>query len=100
MSRLFSYNFFPKKSSAERRVCTIAVTADALLGLFQLDGTRILQMTGVPDDAKVETMWVEPDNRTLFIAISSESFEPLPEGMIPTSISIDILVTTLPLGED
>ncbi|KKN41167.1 hypothetical protein LCGC14_0725970 [marine sediment metagenome] len=86
-------HLFTRKAPVERRVQTVAITADALLGLFQLDGTRTLRMEGVPEDAKVEAMWVEPNTRTLVIAIASAEFALVTEGTIPPPIYVTIYVT-------
>ena len=89
--RLLSYLF--QREAPERRVCTIAVTGQALLGLLTLDGTSTLRMEGVPGDAKLETMWVDEATQTLHIAISSEEFEVVAEGNMPQSIYVSVFVT-------
>ena len=77
----------------ERRVGTIAVTADVLLAVFQMDGTKAFRFEGVPKDARVETMWVDPASQILSIAISSEELPLVTEGVMATPISVTVYVT-------
>ncbi len=89
--RLLSHLF--QRQAPERRVRTIQVTGEALLGLFRLDGTSTLRMEGVPEDAKLETLWVESASQTLHIAISSSEFELVEEGNVPLPIYVSVYVT-------
>ncbi len=91
MSRLFSYFF--GRNPPERRAATIVVTADALLGLFQLDGTKTLRMEGVPEDAKVEAMWVDESTQTLHIGIVSEALPIVTEGTVVQPIYVTVYMT-------
>ncbi len=91
MSRLLSYLF--GRTPPERRAGTIAVTADALLGLFQLDGTKTLRMEGVPEDARVAGMWVDEGTQTLHIAIESKELPVVTEGIQIQPIYVTIYVT-------
>lgn len=92
MRTLLSYLF--GRIPQERRVGLIQVTADALLSIFQLDGTKTLRFEGVPKDAKVETMWVDPSSQILFIAITSEECPLITEGVMATSaIELSVYVT-------
>ncbi len=90
--RLLSY-LFGREAPPERRVSTLEVTGEALLGLFRLDGTQTLRMEGVPGDAKVEAMWVDPLTQTLFLGLSSAEFPIITEGTAPSSIHVSIYVT-------
>ncbi len=89
--RLLSYLF--GREPPERRAATIQVTADALLGLFQLDGTQTLRMEGVPKDAKVEAMWVDESTQTLHMGITSEELPIVTEGTVVQPIYVSIYVT-------
>lgn len=88
---LLSYLF--GRTPPERRVATIEVTADALLGLFQLDGTKTLRMEGVPEDAKVYSMWIDDATQILHIAIESKELPIVTEGTMPQSIYVTVYVT-------
>ena len=90
--RLLSY-LFGRESPPERRVSTLQVTAEALLGIFRLDGTQTLRMEGVPEDAKVESMWVDSLTQTLLLGLSSAEFPIVGEGMPMPSIQVSIYVT-------
>lgn len=90
--QLFSH-LFKKEPSRENRIATIVVTAEALLGLLQLDGTKTLRMEGVPADAHVEAMWVNPDTRTLHIGIESEELCLVTEGALAPSICVTVYAT-------
>ena len=89
--RLLSYLF--GRETPSRRAATIEVTAEALLGLFQLDGTKTLRMEGVPEDAEVEAIWVDPLTRTLFLGITSAELPLVTEGTVPSSVHLSIYVT-------
>ena len=89
--RLLSYLF--GRESPPGHHGTIAVTAEALLGIFQLDGTQTLRMEGVPRDAKVDAMWVDPLTRTLFLSISSEELPTVTEGTVLPEVQVSIYVT-------
>ncbi len=89
--KLLSYLF--GREPPDRRAATIQVTADALLGLFQLDGTQTLRMEGVPADAKVEAMWVDQSTQTLHIGIVSEELPLVTEGSATQPIYVSIYVT-------
>ncbi len=91
MSRLLSYLF--GRTPPERRAATIAITADALLGLFQLDGTKALRMEGVPEDAKVEAMWVDEFSQTLHIGIVSDELPIVVEGTVAQPVYVTVYVT-------
>ena len=89
--RLLSY-LFQKEPPKENRIAVIEVTAEALLGLFQLDGKRVLRMEGVPADARVEGMWVDNATRTLHICIESEECPLVTEGAAIPSIYVTVYV--------
>ena len=90
--RLLSY-LFKKESPKENRLAIIEVTAEALLGLFQLDGKSLLRMEGVPADARVQDMWVDNLSRTLYICIESEECPLVTEGSAISSICVTAQVT-------
>ncbi len=76
----------------ERRVGTIQVTADVLLGVFQMDGSKMIRVEGIPKDAKVETMWVDPASQILSIVISSEDLPLVTEGVAAMPITLTVYV--------
>jgi len=93
------------REAPERRVQTIEVTAEALLGMFQLDGTKILRMDGVPKDAKAHSMWVDESRQVLQIAVESSEFPVVAEGTLPQSVQVLVYVTDLkyaavPVGQE
>lgn len=65
----------------ERRLRLFKIDGEVLVGLFTRDGERHFAITsGFPPDADLEAMYVGIDFNTVYVEVSSQEFEPVPEG--------------------
>jgi|SRR5215472_7216077 len=65
----------PKKPHALLRI-----SPDLVLSMLQTMGQRKITVAGLPDDARVVSVHYGPFDRTILLTLSSETFEPVPDG--------------------